>query len=185
MKKLIILFVLSASFITSSNAIDNAQKAKALKAIKHLENAWYSKLTEKLKEDSKGFSAVDFCHKRADKITSQVSDMYKGVTLKRVAVRYRNEKNRATKIDLPVLKEFYKISKKRQTPAIKVVETKKTYRIYKPLVIRKPICLKCHGNEKRMRKKLVASIDEKYPKDKAKNFKYRQSRGAIVAIIKK
>ena len=66
-----------------------------------------------------------------------------------------------------------------------MVETKNSYRVYQPLVIRKPICLKCHGNVKRMRKKLVAVIDEKYPKDKAKNFRYRQSRGAIVAIIKK
>ena len=163
MKKIIVGFVVLMSVVTSSYALDKAKRAKALKAIKHLESAWQSKLSEKLKEDSKGFDAVEFCYNNAEKIAKQVSDMYEGITLKRVAIRYRNSKNKASSIDLPILKEFYKISKLRKTPAIRVIETKDSYRVYKPLVIRKPVCLKCHGNEKRMRKKLVAVINEKYP----------------------
>ena len=185
MKKFIIGSIVLVGLLSDSYAIDRTKKTQALKAIKHIKRAWQSKLTEELKSDSKGFSAVNFCYKNAIKIAKQVSDMYPGIILKRVAIRYRNSDNKASKIDLPILKEFEMISKLRKTPSVKVIETKNSYRVYQPLIIRKPVCLKCHGNAQRMRKKLVAVIDEKYPKDKAKNFRYRESRGAIVAIIKK
>ena len=84
MKKFIIGSIVLASILTSSYAIDKTKKTQALKAINQLKRTWQSKLTEKLKNDSKGFKAIDFCYKNAVRIAEQVSDMYPGITLKRV-----------------------------------------------------------------------------------------------------
>ena len=56
-------------------------------------------------------------------------------------------------------------------------------KVYKPLMINKKVCLKCHGDI--TNEKLKNTIAKKYPEDKATGYKMGDIRGAVVVTIKK
>ncbi|MCJ7766655.1 MAG: DUF3365 domain-containing protein, partial [Thiovulaceae bacterium] len=61
---------------------------------------------------------------------------------------------------------------------------KESYKYYKPLIINKQICLKCHGDISGDQK-LSQFFEKSYPHDKARGYKFGDLRGAVVVTIKK
>lgn len=131
--------------------------------------------------------ALDFCSTEAYTLTDKVnSHLPSGITAKRVSIKYRNPANEPQADELKVLNSFQEmqITKKVLPEYIVQKVDEHTYKFYKPLTINNPVCLKCHGDIS-ADKTLQTAIHEKYPTDKAINYKMNDLRGAVVVTIKK
>ncbi len=127
--------------------------------------------------------ALDFCSTQAYALTDEVnSKLPNGISAKRITLKTRNLANEPQTDESKVLKDLE--SKKELSPYVVEKVDAHTYKFYKPLVIDKPLCLKCHG-EISTDKNLQSAINEKYPNDKAINYKMGDLRGAVVVTIKK
>jgi len=129
--------------------------------------------------------ALDFCSKEAYTLTEKVNkELPKGVSVKRITLKDRNPANQAQKDEAAVLEALAKL-KSANVVLPKLVVQKvdaNTYKVYKPLVINKKVCLKCHGDIQN--KQLKAEIEKRYPADKATHYKMGDLRGAVVTTIK-
>jgi len=169
--------------IKDSNAQISPIVLKGVKAIKILGGELKKNMKAKFKEDKSGLAAVKFCAKEAKEITKEVAKKFpKGVTVRRVASKYRNEANKPDSIDTKVLKEFQKeLDSKTFVKKPKLVDANGTKRVYIPILVERA-CLKCHGEY--IDSKITGVIKSHYPKDKATGFKEGDLRGAMVAEIK-
>ena len=130
--------------------------------------------------------ALDFCSKEAYNLTEKVNKgLPKGVSVKRITLKARNSANSAQKDETTVLEALAKLQSANVVLPKMLIEKvdANTYKVYKPLVINKKVCLKCHGDIQN--KKLKAEIEKRYPADKATHYKMGDLRGAIVTTIKK
>ncbi|MDD2356679.1 MAG: DUF3365 domain-containing protein [Thiovulaceae bacterium] len=131
--------------------------------------------------------ALNFCSTEAYALTDKVnSELQKGVTTKRISIKYRNPANEPQADELKVLNSFAEIKTAKKALPEYVVEKvdEHTYKFYKPLTINNQVCLKCHGDISGD-KVLEKAINERYPTDKAVNYKMDDLRGAVVVTIKK
>ena len=130
--------------------------------------------------------ALDFCSNEAYSITQDVNKkLAKGVEVKRISSKYRNPANKPTANELAVLNSLEDMKAQNIVLPKFLVQRvdSQTYKFYKPLVIKKQVCLKRHGNiENADLKKEIAS---RYPTDKATEYKMNDLRGAVVVTIKK
>ena len=174
-----------------SNAIEsNKTKAqmppvvlKGVSAIKMLGGELKKNLKAKFKEDKSGLKAINFCATQAAKISAEVSSKFPdGVSVRRVAIKYRNEANKPDNIDVKVLEQFQKeIDNKTFVKKPKLVDVNGTKRVYVPVLVSKA-CIKCHGEN--IDPKIASVIKKYYPNDKATGFREGDLRGAMVAEIK-
>ncbi|MDF1877191.1 DUF3365 domain-containing protein [Sulfurimonas sp. SAG-AH-194-L11] len=124
--------------------------------------------------------ALDFCSNEAYSITESVNQkLPHGITVKRISTRYRNPLNKPTKEELEILNSF-EDTKESPKYSLQKIETN-LYKYYKPLVIKKAVCLKCHGDN--INSNLQKEIDVRYPDDRATGYKMNDLRGAIVVEI--
>jgi len=130
--------------------------------------------------------ALDFCSKEAYNLTEKVNkELPKGVSVKRISLKERNPANQPQKDEAAVLEALAQLKNANivlPKMLVQKVDTH-TYKVYKPLVINKKVCLKCHGDIQN--KKLKAEIEKRYPEDKATHYKMGDLRGAVVTTIKK
>ena len=189
MKKVIIPMILATAIYanaTESNATKPQMSPvvlKGVKAIKMLGGELKKNIKAKFKEDKSGLTAAKFCATKAVEISVEVSKKFpKGVTVRRVANKYRNEANKPDSIDTKVLEEFQKeLDNKTFVKKPKLVDANGTKRVYVPILVGKA-CIKCHGQN--INPKIASVIKEHYPNDKAIGFKEGDLRGAMVAEIK-
>jgi len=130
--------------------------------------------------------ALDFCSNEAYSLTETVNKkLPDGVKVKRVSAKYRSPANKPSEKELAVLKSFEDMKKLNIILPKYVVEKvdAHTYKYYKPLLINKKVCLKCHGVIKDI--DLKRAIAEKYPLDTALRYKMGDLRGAVIVTIKK
>ena len=152
-------------------------KDEGIKYIKLLGSTLKSELKAKIKEDPTAVSAIKFCQESASKLTDDVNKkLPEYASVRRTALRLRNEKNGADEIDLKVMNSYSDTNR-----SIVVVEDGDTTRVYKPLIIKK-VCLKCHGSD--ISPEISNIIKDKYHNDKAVGYKEGDLRGVIVAEIK-
>ncbi len=188
MKKIILPILLTGA-IYAQNAENNVtvklppKVFKGITAIKMLGKELKKNLKAKLQEDKSGLKAINFCANDASKISAEVAKNFpKGVSVRRVAVKYRNNANKPDKIDAKVLKEFQeKLNNKTLQKKPKVVDVNGTTRVYVPILVTN-VCLKCHGQN--INPKIKEVIKKHYPNDKAIGFKTGDLRGAMVAEVK-
>jgi hypothetical protein len=139
-----------------------------------------------MKADPTGIAAFGFCTAKANEITEEVNKaLPAGATVRRTALKTRNENNNPDATDKEVMQSYVKaIEEKTFDPKndLKIVEEGNVTRIYKPLLTA-GVCLKCHGQN--MSNEINEMIAVSYPKDQAVGFKEGDLRGVIVAEIKK
>jgi|GEM_PF-741579 len=160
-------------------------KQEGMKYIKMLGGELKSELQTHMKADKTGLSAMGFCTAKANDITKEVNTkLPKYASVRRTALKIRNENNLPDELDIKVMKAYEaSIAAKTFLPTdIKITEEENTIRVYKPLVAT-GICLKCHGID--ISKEIQEQITTNYPKDKAVSFKKGSLRGVIVSEIKK
>lgn len=144
-------------------------------------------LSSKLKHELKNnglLSAATFCNENAYILTEEINlHQLEGTTVKRISLKYRNPANMPNEDETEVLKSMQKLLKEKKLPEYLVKTTDSSYKYYKPLVIKKEVCLKCHGNISK-NEELSSFMQEHYPEDKAVNYKMNDLRGAILVEIK-
>ncbi len=188
--KRVIIPMLIASSVYAATIDNNATKQdippvvkKGVKAIKMLGGELKKNLKAKLQEDKSGLSAIEFCANKAAQITGEINKkLPNGVSVRRVALKYRNPANKPDSVDAKVLEQFQKeLDNKTFVKKPLLVDVNGTKRVYVPILVDK-VCLKCHGQN--IDPKISQVIKKYYPNDKATGFKLGDLRGAMVAEIK-
>lgn len=133
---------------------------------------------------SKGLvSAVSVCSDTAQIITNDFG-VRKGIYIKRVSFRFRNENNAPDNFESEGLKYFEKLFGEKKIDSLTeytglVKEDDITYiRYMKPIIIQAP-CLNCHGNYEQIIPEVRSILNQRYKNDKAINYNIGDLRGAV------
>jgi hypothetical protein len=127
--------------------------------------------------------AVAVCSDTAQLLTNNFG-LQRGVFVKRVSFNNRNESNFPDDYEKGILNKFAMMHKENNlTETFENIEIvsengSKYLRYMKPIFIQAE-CLNCHGSETDMHQETKELIAEKYPKDKAINYKLGDLRGAV------
>jgi len=189
LQKLLAISLLSITISCQVNAKENYTdqeiKQIAKKAIQTVGGKLKHTLGQKVKKS--GFeNAAIFCSKEAMSLIKEASStLPKGVSIKRITNKPRNQKNQAIKEQILVLEELENKQKLGKMPKMLVKKISKShFQVYKPLVIGNK-CLSCHGDNSTLNQDAYKVISKNYPNDKATDYKLGQLRGAfLVDIIK-
>jgi hypothetical protein len=117
-------------------------------------------------------------------ITKRVDGNLTNSSIKRISLKNRNPKNAPTQSEAKILELFenLKSNSMELTPMVQKV-SESEYKFFKPIVIKKGACLKCHGDDKSIDPKVKESLKKLYPEDKAVGYKLDDIRGAFVVDI--
>lgn len=130
-------------------------------------------------------AATSFCHTNALVLTEEVNlRQIEGLSVKRISLKERSPANIPSVEQAKVLASMQQLLQQKTLPEYIIEEGPKGYTYYKPLVIKKEACLKCHGDISK-NPELSAFLKEHYPEDKATGYKMGDLRGAIIVEIKK
>jgi len=184
MKKAIILSaILSVSLL---NATTNKEiKIEAKAAIMKMGKTLKANMKKNMKKGG-ALQAAKFCSNKATDIEKDINTKYKkGISVKRISLKYRNPDNAPVddeKIILEQIQRDFNNGKKIPKMIVKQI-SKNEYKVYKPIFLEKKVCLKCHGDIQHRNKKAYKIIKSKYQNDKAIDYKAGDFRGAFVAKI--
>jgi len=165
----------------------NMQLKKVIQTGKQTTKLLLHTLGSQMKKKMKAggpMEALDFCSQEAFTLTDSVNKkLDKGVSVKRVSLKYRSAANAPTADETQMLQTLEQLNKQHVVaPNFFVQQVQpNVYKFYKPLVIKKKVCLKCHGDI--ANEKLKDAIAQRYPQDKALHYKMGDLRGAVVVTI--
>jgi len=184
MKKAIILSaILSVSLLNATTNKEIKMEAKA--AIMKMGKTLKSNMKKNMKKGG-AVQAAKFCSNKATDIEKDINAQYKkGVSVKRISLKYRNPDNAPMddeKVVLEQIQSDFNNGKKIPKMIVKQI-SKNEYKVYKPIFLEKKVCLKCHGDIHHRDKEAYKIIKSKYPNDKAIDYKAGDFRGAFVAKI--
>ena len=124
--------------------------------------------------------AMTFCSEEAIPLTTAVDEkLGSKVLVKRTSSRLRNPKNAPDKLERAALTYF---ENNPEAPFLLQEENSHTTRYYKPLRIN-AMCLQCHGNPADFNEEVRKTLKEKYPEDKAINYKDGELRGIVRVTV--
>jgi hypothetical protein len=138
-----------------------------------------------IKEIQQGgiLSAVAVCSDTAQLLTNDYG-LQRGVFVRRVSFKNRNEGNSPDEYEKHILNKFQvmknggKLTENPENIEIIIEDESKFLRYMKPIFIQAE-CLNCHGSETDIQKETRELIAEKYPNDKAIDYKLGDLRGAV------
>jgi len=182
MKNLTLTALLLSSILLAQeapkNVIDIGDKVS-----KELLKKLGSNLKHELKTNGL-IAAANFCTDKAYTLTQDVNlHQVEGVSVKRISLKERNPLNTPSADEIKVLKEMQTLLDEKKLPPYLIEKQDNGYKYYKPLAIKKEVCLKCHGDISK-NKELSTYLSKTYPNDKATGYKMNDLRGAIVVEIK-
>jgi len=154
-------------YLKMGNEVSKLAQAELLKNV-----------SQAMKKGGPGY-AIEFCNIKALPLMDSLSKLY-NCQIKRIATKYRNP------LDMPQAgKEIEQMNQYQATfekgeslePIIHEFDDRIEY--YKPIMMNKGACLKCHGDSgKHITKETLKKIDELYPNDLATGFALQDFRGA-------
>jgi len=188
-KKLLFIGLSTSLLLAAPSSKKDAQLKSIIKMGERGSSLLIKTLSSKMKKSmQKGgvSNAFEFCSNQAYALTQKVNTKLPiGVSVKRISQRYRSPANAPQKNELHIL-QMLQIMKELNIILpkylIEQVDTYK-YKYYKPIIIDKKVCLKCHGNI--INTDIKQAIAKRYPLDNAIKYKMRDIRGAIVVTIDK
>lgn len=128
-------------------------------------------------------AAVSVCSDTAQILTNNYG-MQKGIYIKRVSFKNRNENNYPDEFETKALKYFEELkSAGRLTETTEFVDLVEidgviNVRYLKPILLQAP-CLNCHGKVETIMPEVKTIINQKYPNDKATGYQTGDLRGAV------
>ena len=187
MKRIVlpIMLLTSASFLSAATNQEIEQEAKS--AVMKMGAALKSNMKQNMKAGGP-VQAAAFCLEEATGIAKKVNESYpKGISVKRISLKYRNPSDKPTADEAKVLEEIQSsVNVHKTVPKMIVKElNKNSYKVYKPIFIDKGVCLTCHGDAQTRDTEAYKRIKAKYPHDKAIGYKQGDFRGAFVVTIVK
>ncbi len=184
-KTLVLSTVLSMTLLNATTNKEIKMEAKA--AIMKMGKSLQSQMKKNMKKGGPS-QAAKFCSKKAEGIEKEINNKYKkGISVKRVSLKYRNPNNAPLadeKIILQQIQNDFNNGKKVPKMIVKQI-SKNEYKVYKPIFLDKKVCLKCHGDINHRDKKAYKIIKSTYPHDKAIDYKAGEFRGAFVVKMVK
>lgn len=154
-------------YLKMGGEISNLAQAKLLKNV-----------SQAMKKGGPGH-AIEFCNIKAMPLMDSLSKLH-NCQIKRIATKFRNP------VDMPQTgKEHEQLNQYQKTfemgkslePIVHVFDDRIEY--YKPIMLGKAACLKCHGDPgKHITKETLKKIHERYPTDLATGFALNDFRGA-------
>lgn len=128
-------------------------------------------------------AAVSVCSDTAQVLTNNYG-VNKGIYIKRVSFKFRNNNNKPDEFETKALKYFEELKSNGKltdtTEYMEVVDKEgvKNVRYLKPITIQAP-CLGCHGTLDQIVPEVQTMLQTKYPDDKAKGYQMDDLRGAV------
>lgn len=128
-------------------------------------------------------SAVSVCSDTAQVLTNNYG-IKKGIYIKRVSFKNRNENNDPNRTEANALKKFEELMAKGELKeSTEYFTTIEEYGItsviyLKPILVQAP-CLSCHGSLDQIGPEVKDVIKKKYPNDKATGYQLDELRGAV------
>lgn len=177
-----ILVVMAALPVHAQN---EAQTQASRAAVKEFGATLKEQLTTALKAGGP-LLAIDVCSKIADDIAVRVSAKH-GVSLRRTALRVRNEKNIPDQFERETLERFVKAinagedASGLEHSALTSSEAGRVFRYMKAIPTVAEPCLACHGES--LRADVQSRLRELYPNDQAIGFKAGELRGAFSVLV--
>jgi len=187
MKKIALSMILVATTTLLSAATDKEIKQEAKAAIMKMGKRLKTHMKQNMKAGGP-LQAAKFCSQEASSLVAKVNESYKkGVSVKRVSLKYRNPSAQPTVDEAKVLEQIQAdVKSGKKVPKMIVRKlANNSYKVYKPLFIEKGICLTCHGDAQTRDPEAYKLIKAKYPNDKAINYKQGDFRGVFVVTIVK
>jgi hypothetical protein len=179
---LILILTISCSEKNQDVQLTENQKIEMRNAASEFMGLLKSTLNNQIKTEGV-LSAVDVCSDTAQVLTNEFGLM-KGVYIKRVSFKNRNNNNVPDGFEAKVLKDF----DQRDNEGILTTDTEyfeitkendhNYLRYMKPIKIG-AACLLCHGNEQNISPEVRALITKRYPDDKAVDYNNGDLRGAV------
>ncbi|GBD06846.1 hypothetical protein HRbin21_00651 [bacterium HR21] len=124
-------------------------------------------------------AAVRVCADTAQEFTAQFARQH-GISLRRVALRWRNPRNRPDSVEAFWIEQFQRWQAEGRTlDTLVVLRSAGELRLLRPIVLRSALCLMCHGSQQEIPPSIAQLIAERYPEDRARNFQLGQVRGAL------
>lgn len=190
MKKLTLIALCSLSLLANPYESNKEEMDSVIKTGQEVSKTLLQTLGKNLKKHMKAggpIAAAEFCTTKAYALTESVDTKYgKDVAVKRISLKERNPANMPQGEEKIILESLDNLQKNGVTLPPYLVErvNKETYKFYKPLLINKQVCLKCHGNISE-NQKLSQYLSKTYPHDRATGYSMGDLRGVIVVTIKK
>ncbi|OQX74111.1 MAG: hypothetical protein B6D59_03530 [Campylobacteraceae bacterium 4484_4] len=140
------------------------------------------------KELKKGVvKAAKFCSSKAQDITIELNrELGEGVMIHRTSLKYRNPANAPIEEEKEILEalQTLKAHDVKLPPYLLQKKSETHYKYYKPIMIEKKVCLKCHGMSAKISKKVKKVISDTYLNDLATGYRMGDLRGLFVVDIK-
>lgn len=135
-------------------------------------------------EDGNPINAIHVCRVQAQEMSASFSS--DDLRVRRVSRRFRNPADEPDAYEWARLDQLQALLDDSELPdeSIQVVSEggKKSLRYMKPIVIKQP-CLMCHGQVTEIDDRVLDSIHEKYPGDKAIGYEVGDLRGAFTVVV--
>ncbi len=189
-KKLALITLCSLTLMANPYESNKEELESVVKTGQEVSATVLKTLGKNLKKHMKAggpMAAAEFCSTKAYVLTADVDNQYgKDVQVKRISLKERNPANQAEGEEKAILESLDTLQKNGVVLPPYLVErvNKDTYKFYKPLMINKQVCLKCHGDIGK-NQKLSQFLEKTYPHDKATGYRMGDLRGAVVVTIKK
>jgi len=128
--------------------------------------------------------AVEYCSLEAIPITDSIAKMEQ-VAISRVSHKYRNPLNAANEREIERIERYISQHQKGEQLIAQLVSEDRALIYYSPIVLGSPMCLSCHGETDKIDIGVREVLNEKYPEDKAVNFKFNEIRGMFKIVFEK
>jgi hypothetical protein len=178
----VLVGILTLFIIYSCGQSDEAIKQKYLEKGNEVASATQKELLKNVAQAIKIGGpeyAVEFCNLKALVLTDSLSKMY-NCQIKRISNKYRNPSDMPqSKTEIEQLNQYSKafLEDKPLETNVLLLEDKIEY--YKPIMVAKDACLKCHGEpNKDISSETLVKINERYPNDRATGYALNDFRGA-------
>lgn len=128
-------------------------------------------------------AALTVCSDTAQQLTADFASL-KGINVKRVSFKNRNENDYPDPFEFEGLKYFEEMNEKgilkEGSEYVEIVTENngEFIRYLKPIFV-SDVCLNCHGDSNLFSPEVKALLNKNYPNDKAINYKNGELRGAV------
>ena len=177
----LVLTAVTAPAVSSQNLTEEDYRLYGQQLAKETQTALGGNLKRAL-ENGGPVAAVSFCQTRAIPITDEMSAKL-DANIRRVSDRPRNPDNRASGLELDLIRQFKAALARgdKPTPAVREVEDRMIG--YYPIVTN-GMCLQCHGTVgSEITAETHAVIEEAYPTDQATGYGANELRGLFVIAM--
>lgn len=131
--------------------------------------------------------SIKFCNANAIEITNSLTKKY-SAEIKRTALKTRNENNNPNKLEMDILEAYENASaeKIQISSSVQMIENTDQVLFTKPILIKNPVCLNCHGSVgTTLSEENSELIESLYPNDKATGYQINGFRGMWSIILDK